>query len=95
MARAALIAGALLRLSELSPDSKRTAVYRNEGERITQSLIDRYLTPVAAADSTPPGVLRHGSSTRPNDRTTIYGDYYLLETLLWLQDRGVIRATPP
>ncbi len=92
---AALIAGALLRLSELSPDSKRTAVYRNEGERVTQSLIDRYLTPVALADSTPPGVLRHGSSTRPNDGMTIYGDYYLLETLLWLQDHGVTRPTPP
>ncbi len=84
---AALIAAALLRMSELVSDKERAGTYRREGERITQSLIDRYLTPVAAPDSTPPGVLRHGSSTRPNDGVTIYGDYYLLETLLWLEDR--------
>ena len=51
-----------------------------------QSLIDRYLTPVSADDKTPPGVLRHGSSTRPNDGRLIYGDYYLLEDLLWLDE---------
>ena len=50
-----------------------------------RSLIDRYLTPVAVGDKTPPGVLRHGSSTRPNDGMIIYGDYYLLEALLWLE----------
>jgi len=83
---AALIAGGLLRLSELTPDQTRAALYRRAGERITQSLIDRYLTPVAADDKTPPGVLRHGSSTRPNDGSLIYGDYYLLETLLWLDE---------
>jgi unsaturated chondroitin disaccharide hydrolase len=85
---AALIAGGLLRLSELTPDKTRAATYRREGERITRSLIDRYLTPVAAGDETPPGVLRHGSSTRPSDVTLIYGDYYLLEALLWLDARA-------
>lgn len=83
---AALMAGALLRLSELSSDPARGALYRGEGERIEHSLIDRYLTLVAANDSTPAGVLRHGSSIRPNDGMTIYGDYYLLETLLWLDE---------
>ncbi|HSS20428.1 MAG TPA: DUF4861 family protein [Pyrinomonadaceae bacterium] len=83
---AALIAGGLLRLSELTADKTRAATYRREGERIVQSLIDRYLTPVSAADETPPGVLRHGSSTRPNDGMLIYGDYYLLEDLLWIED---------
>jgi unsaturated chondroitin disaccharide hydrolase len=86
---AALIAGALLRLSELGTDKEWARDYRREAERITQSLIDRYLTPVAAEDSSPPGILRHGSSTRPNDGVTIYGDYYLLETLLWFQDHKV------
>jgi len=83
---AALIAGGLLRLSELTPDKTRAALYRREGERITQSLVDRYLTPVSADDPVPPGVLRHGSSTRPSDVPLIYGDYYLLEDLLWLDE---------
>lgn len=81
---AALVAGGLLRLSELVADKTRAATYRREGERITQSLIDRYLTPVGTDDRTPPGVLRHGSSNRPADVPLVYGDYYLLETLLWL-----------
>jgi unsaturated chondroitin disaccharide hydrolase len=81
---AAIIAGGLLRLSEDTKDQARAAMYRREGERIVQSMIDHYLTPVSADDKTPPGVLRHGSSTRPNDGRLIYGDYYLLEDLLWL-----------
>jgi unsaturated chondroitin disaccharide hydrolase len=83
---AALMANALLRLSELTQERTRADRYRREGERITQSLIDRYLTPVAADDKTPPGVLRHGSSTRPSDVMLTYGDYYLLEALLWLDE---------
>lgn len=83
---AALIAGGLLRLSELTQDQARAATYRREGERIVQSLIDRYLTPVSADDKTAPGVLRHGSSTRPSDVALVYGNYYLLEDLLWLEE---------
>lgn len=83
---AALIAGGLLRLSKETKDPARARVYRQEGERIIQSLIDGYLTPVNADDKTVPGVLRHGSSTRPQDGRLIYGDYYLLEDLFWLQD---------
>jgi unsaturated chondroitin disaccharide hydrolase len=83
---AALIAGGLLRLSEITPDKTRAEMYRREGERIVQSLIDRYLTPVSTGERTSPGVLRHGSVTRPSDTTLIYGDYYLLEDLLWLDE---------
>ena len=84
---AALMAGGLFRLSESQQTRPAAALYRREGERIVQSLIDRYLTPVGADDKTPPGVLRHGSSTRPNDGRLIYGDYYLLEDLLWLEEQ--------
>jgi unsaturated chondroitin disaccharide hydrolase len=82
---AAILAGGLLRLSTLTLDAQRSQLYHQQAERILQSLVDRYLTPVGPQDSTPAGVLRHGSTTRPNDSMVIYGHYYLLEDLLWLE----------
>ena len=90
---AAIIAGGLFRLSTITTDFARASRYRDAGERIVQSLIDGYLTPVGADDHTPAGVLRHGSSSRPNDAMLIYGQYYLLEDLLWIQQHK--RPTPP
>jgi hypothetical protein len=77
-----------LRLSDEVPDKQAARRYRAERERITQSLIDRYLTPVTQDDKTPAGVLRHGCGTRPQDGMLIYGQYYLLETLLDLVAHG-------
>src|SRR6266404_2393723 len=52
-AAAAIMAGGLLRLSEVTEDRSKATEYRQQGERIVQSLIDRYLTPVSADDQTP------------------------------------------
>jgi unsaturated chondroitin disaccharide hydrolase len=82
---AAILAAGLLRLSEFTRDQTRSAQYLGQAKQIVQTLIDRYLTPVGPQDRTPPGVLRHGSGTHPNDGMLVYGDYYLLETLLRLQ----------
>jgi len=96
---AGIIAGGLFRLSLVTTDSARAKGYREAGERIVQSLIDGYLTPVGDDDQTPPGLLRHGCSLRPNDAMLIYGQYYLLEDLLWLKqhkrDESSIRSVKP
>lgn len=82
---AAIIAGGLFRLSAITTDTARVTRYRDAGERIVHSLMDNYLTPVGDDDHMPPGVLRHGCSVRPSDAMFIYGQYYLLEDLLWLE----------
>ncbi|MGA8034626.1 MAG: DUF4861 family protein [Candidatus Acidiferrales bacterium] len=90
---AAITADGLLRLSEATGDVDRAKRYRAEGERITQSLIDSYLTPLNGDDKRVPGMLLYGCSIRPNSGPLIYGQYYLLETLLWLDAHGATRPS--
>src|SRR5260370_30255031 len=82
---AAIIAGGLLNLSR-QVDDNRASRYRQQSRHISQSLIDRYLSPVSSGDSSPVGILRHGCGTRPQDGLLIYGQYFLLDTLLALED---------
>jgi hypothetical protein len=82
----AIFVGGLLRLAGEVTNQTAAGHYRAEAERIAHSLIDHYLTPVGDGDTSPPGILRHGSSTRPSDVMLIYGQYYLLEDLLALQN---------
>ena len=84
---AAIMAGGLLRLSAVTPDKDRAQRCQAQAETTVHSLIDGYLTPVQPNGNTPPGVLRHGSGTRPQDGMLIYGQYYLLETLLALEKK--------
>jgi len=81
-------------LAALTQDAQKAQAYRSQAERITHSLIDRYLTPTFQGDTTPPGVLRHGSGTRPADGMLIYGQFYLLETLMLL-DSGKTEGNRP
>ena len=82
---AAIAANGFLQLAGLTADTQKSQFYRQQAERITQSLIDRYLTPTFQGDASLPGILRHGSGTRPADGMLIYGQYYLLETLIALE----------
>jgi unsaturated chondroitin disaccharide hydrolase len=93
---AAIMAGGLLRLSAVTPDKARARRYQQQAEATIHTLIDGYLTPVMANDNSPAGVLRHGCGTRPQDGMLIYGQYYLLETLLTLENQtadGVSKAS--
>ncbi len=54
---AAIAAGGLLQLAALTQDPQKARIYRSQAERITQSLIDRYLTPSYQGDSYSSGSL--------------------------------------
>jgi hypothetical protein len=72
---AAIIAGGLFRPSVIT--SARARDSREAEERIVQSLIDRYLTPIGDNAQTPPAVLRHGCGRRPNDAMLFDRQYHL------------------
>ena len=74
------IAGGLLTLADTAPDQARAARLsraRPSASCSRSSTATSRRSPPAT--TTPPGVLRHGSSTRPHGRAcSTYGDYYLV-----------------
>ena len=81
---AAITADALVQLSRVEPDGQRAAEHMALARRIAESLTSRYLAPTFTGDSSPAGILKHGCGTRPSDGMLIYGQFYLLDTLLQL-----------
>ncbi|MEO8371640.1 MAG: DUF4861 family protein [Candidatus Solibacter sp.] len=77
---AAILSAALLHLAALTPDATRAAAYKKQAGLTVRSLLDQHLSE--------DGVLRDGCSTRPNNVTLVYGDYYLLEALLALDRKN-------
>jgi unsaturated chondroitin disaccharide hydrolase len=83
---AAINAAGFLHLADAvaAKDRKAAQAYRDQARAIVQSLVDHYLTPVGPDDKAPPGYLRHGCGTAPQDGALIFGHYYLLEALVKL-----------
>jgi len=79
---AAILASAAIETGRVSGDAR----FRREGGRLLAGLIRGYLTPLAADDARPPGMLLHGCynlySGEAPDHELVWGDYFLLEALL-------------
>jgi unsaturated chondroitin disaccharide hydrolase len=88
---AAIVAAGLLRLAGAIQNDEKAETYRKRAEFITTSLINHYLSPGFPGDTSPPGILRHGSGTRPADGALVYGQYFLLEALLNLASKSAGR----
>jgi unsaturated chondroitin disaccharide hydrolase len=85
----AIAAAALLKLGALVP--ARRDRYRAAAEAMVDALVERHLTPIADSDSRPPGILADGCYNERIGLATshelIWGDYFLLESLLVLEGR--------
>jgi unsaturated chondroitin disaccharide hydrolase len=88
----AIVCAALLKLGKLAPQGER-ARYRAAAEHTARALVAGYLTPTAADDARPRGMLVGGCfnkrpDSRPHDATLnaelIFGSYFLFECLLVL-----------
>lgn len=87
----AMAAGALLKLGRLAPTPAQRARYREAGEATVGALVEGYLTPTRAGDARARGILTEGCWQHNEGMATrhelIWGDYYLLESLLMLSGR--------
>jgi len=85
----AIAAAGFLRLAGLEPDAERSAAYRTVAEEMIEALLRDYLSPISDEDPLPPGSLQHGSfnhSGRGANSELIWGNYYLQEALLRLEE---------
>jgi unsaturated chondroitin disaccharide hydrolase len=98
-AATAIVCAALLKLAALAPAAASRERYRDAAERTAHALVTGYLTPTAAGDARPPGMLVGGCfnkrrDSRPSDHVDnaelVFGSYFLFESLQIL--RGVVRA---
>lgn len=82
----AIAAAALLKLCRIHPDADKAARYRSVAERTIEALVRRHLTPTGAADKRPRGILADGCFDHRSgvamSNELIWGDYFLLESLL-------------
>lgn len=83
----AIATASLLRLAHAHPDAKKAQKYKNFAER-TALMLCNYVTPVTNNDTRPEGILTQGCFDKTRELATdnelIWGDYFLLETLLIL-----------
>jgi unsaturated chondroitin disaccharide hydrolase len=85
---------ALLRMSDAEPDPVKANNYRELGIKIVNSLIDNYLTKVGNDDNRPAGMLSHQCYVKHFNSSgeQIWGSFNLMRTLMWLNDKGIVRA---
>jgi unsaturated chondroitin disaccharide hydrolase len=95
-AATAIATAALLKLSRVAPSEAGRARYHEAAAATAGALVERYLTPIGAADRRVPGILTEScfnkrKDARPQDRANrcefIVGSYYLFESLLGLAGR--------
>ncbi|MCO4865519.1 glycosyl hydrolase [Cupriavidus sp. WGlv3] len=85
----AIAAASLLKLAALVPE--RAAVYRQAAVDSVEQVVTRFLTPIGPGDERQPGILTGGCFNKRNnvavDNELVWGDYFLLESLLILAGR--------
>lgn len=87
----AMAADALLKLGRVAPAPAQRARYTEAGVATVRALVEGYLTPTYKSDVRPRGILTEGCWQKNEGVATrhelVWGDYYLLESLLMLTGR--------
>lgn len=87
----AMSAAAFLKLARLAAEPAQREKYRAAGESTVRALVTGYLSPTHPGDRRPTGMLTEGCWQRNQGMSTrhelVWGDYFLLESLLVLSGR--------